>query len=47
MGQWFFDPAATIKRHFNTGADFSLAYTHAPFLGVMRTSKKSANRVKG
>ena len=37
-GEWFFDPAATIKRHFKLGDDFSDAYTHAPFLGLMRKS---------
>ncbi|HZH90320.1 MAG TPA: hypothetical protein VEX70_06815 [Pyrinomonadaceae bacterium] len=35
-GEWFFDPAATIKRHFKLDDDFSVAYTHAPFLGVTR-----------
>jgi GNAT superfamily N-acetyltransferase len=35
-GSWFFDPAATVKRDFRAGDDFSLAYTHAPFLGVFR-----------
>jgi hypothetical protein len=35
-GEWFFDPAFTIKRHFNLMDDFSVAYTHAPFLGVAR-----------
>jgi len=35
-GEWFFDPAVTIKRHFNPTDDFSVAYTHAPFLGVTR-----------
>ena len=35
-GAWFFDPAATIKRRYNLGADFSTAYRHAPFLGVFR-----------
>jgi hypothetical protein len=35
-GSWFFDPAATVKRDFSAGGDFSLAYTHAPFLGVFR-----------
>ncbi|MDX6271969.1 MAG: hypothetical protein QOD28_3192, partial [Acidobacteriota bacterium] len=33
---WFFDPAVTIKRHYKLADDFSVAYTHAPFLGVMR-----------
>lgn len=35
-GTWFFDPAATIKRDFRAGGEFSLAYTHAPFLGIFR-----------
>jgi hypothetical protein len=35
-GAWFFDPAATVKRHFKQGDDFSVVYTHAPFLGVSR-----------
>ena len=35
-GSWFFDPAATVKRDFKAGEDFSLAYTHAPFIGVFR-----------
>jgi hypothetical protein len=35
-GSWFFDPAATVKKDFKAGEDFSLAYTHAPFLGVFR-----------
>ncbi|MCW5967058.1 MAG: M48 family metalloprotease [Blastocatellales bacterium] len=26
LGEWFFDPARTIKRHFNPGDDFSTAY---------------------
>lgn len=35
-GAWFFDPAATIKRHFKLSDDFSVAYTHAPFLAIFR-----------
>ena len=35
-GSWFFDPAATVKRDFKLGEEFSLAYTHAPFLGLFR-----------
>jgi Zn-dependent protease with chaperone function len=26
LGQWYFDPARTIRDHFNLGADFSTAY---------------------
>jgi hypothetical protein len=35
-GSWFFDPAATVKKDFKLGEEFSNAYTHAPFLGVFR-----------
>ncbi len=35
-GSWFFDPAATVKRHFQLGAEFSTTYLHAPFLGIFR-----------
>jgi hypothetical protein len=36
-GAWFFDPARTVKRHFNLGADFSVAYVWQPFLGIGTT----------
>lgn len=36
LGEWFFDPAATARRHLGRGADFSTAYLHAPFLGLFR-----------
>jgi hypothetical protein len=36
LGGWFFDPATTIKRHFNAGEEFSIVYAHAPFLGLFR-----------
>ena len=36
LGEWFFDPAGTIKRHFDLGASFSTDYVHHPFLGVFR-----------
>jgi hypothetical protein len=35
-GEWFFDPAATARRHLGRGADFQTAYVHAPFLGIFR-----------
>jgi hypothetical protein len=35
-GAWFFDPATTIKRHFNLSSDFSVAYLSAPFIGISR-----------
>jgi hypothetical protein len=36
LGGWFFDPATTIKRHFNQGDDFSTSYLHNPFAGIFR-----------
>jgi len=43
LGGWFFDPAGTIKRHFNLGEEFSIVYMHAPFLGIFRegTTKRA------
>jgi hypothetical protein len=35
-GSWFFDPAATVKRHLNPVEEFSTSYLHAPFLGIFR-----------
>lgn len=35
-GEWFFDPAGAVRRHFGLGDDFSAEYVHAPFLGVNR-----------
>lgn len=35
-GEWFFDPAATAKRHLGRDSNFSTAYLHAPFLGLFR-----------
>ncbi len=31
LGQWFFDPAITIKRDFEQGETFSTTYTQLPF----------------
>jgi hypothetical protein len=36
LGEWFFDPAATIKRHFGLGDDFSTVYLHNPFINIFR-----------
>jgi hypothetical protein len=41
-GQWFFDPAATIKRHFKLDDKFFTAYVRQPFLGVGVEAAKSA-----
>ena len=38
-GAWFFDPAGTIKRHFNAGDDFSVAYVWQPFLNIGATAR--------
>ncbi|MBO0720051.1 MAG: hypothetical protein J2P41_04475 [Blastocatellia bacterium] len=31
-GEWFFDPAAVIARHFALGKDFSTAYLYNPYI---------------
>ena len=31
-GEWFFDPAAVIARHFDPGKEFSTAYLYNPYL---------------
>jgi hypothetical protein len=36
LGEWFFSPAETIKRHFQAGDDFPVNYLHQPFLGLFR-----------
>ncbi len=36
-GAWFFDPAATIKRHFKLGDEFSVAYVRQQFLQIGAT----------
>ena len=35
LGQWFFDPAKTIKRHFQLGENFPVAYLRQPLPGVL------------
>jgi hypothetical protein len=35
-GEWFLDPAAVIKRHFNPQGEFSVVYVHNPALAVFR-----------
>ena len=35
-GEWFLDPAAVIKRHFNPQGEFSLVYIHNPPLAVFQ-----------
>jgi len=38
LGEWFFDPAGTIARHFSPDEPFSLVYIHHPYLGIFETS---------
>ncbi|MFN0110896.1 MAG: hypothetical protein ACKVZH_18705 [Blastocatellia bacterium] len=38
-GEWFFDPAAVIARHFNLGEAFSTAYSYNPYFKIGRYSK--------
>ena len=35
-GEWFFDPAAHVKRRYGLGPELSTTYLHAPLLGVSR-----------
>lgn len=34
LGEWFFDPAKTVKRHFGLGEAFSVVYLHQSLLGM-------------
>jgi hypothetical protein len=36
LGEWFFNPAATIKRHFQLDEAFAVVYTHHPYLNIFR-----------
>jgi hypothetical protein len=36
LGEWFFNPADTIKRHFKQNDEFSVSYLHQPFLSIFR-----------
>jgi len=36
LGEWYFDPAGTVKRHFGLPASFGVSYVHNPALGVHR-----------
>ena len=38
LGEWFFDPAGTIARHFSPSEPFSLVYLHHPYIGIFETS---------
>lgn len=35
-GEWFFDPAGTIRRHFALPSSFSVTYVHQPARGLFR-----------
>lgn len=32
LGEWFFDPAATVKRHYRLGSEFATSYVYNPYL---------------
>ena len=34
LGEWFFDPAPVIARHFNLEQSFAQAYTYHPFFKI-------------
>ena len=40
LGEWFFDPAGTIARHFRPDEPFSLVYLHQPYLGIVDSSTR-------
>lgn len=40
LGEWFLDPAVTIKRHFAMDGSFSVEYVHHPLAGVVQTERK-------
>lgn len=40
LGEWFLNPAATIKRHYNFENSFSVEYAHHPFAGISRTERR-------
>ncbi len=39
-GEWFFDPAAVIARHFNLAASFVQPYTYHPFFKAGETTQQ-------
>ena len=45
-GRWFFLPAEEFKKDFRLGEDFSVTYTHHPFLQIYRSANRppSASR---
>ncbi len=36
LGEWFFHPAETVRRHYNLSQRFSVTYVHRPILGLIR-----------
>lgn len=40
LGEWYFDPAATIKRHFQLGNNFPTSYTAHPLLRAGRRAQR-------
>jgi hypothetical protein len=38
-GEWFFDPASVIARHFNLGKEFSEAYVYNPYFKIDSATK--------
>jgi hypothetical protein len=40
LGEWYFDPAATIKRHFQLGNNLSTSYTAHPLLRAGRRAQR-------
>ncbi len=40
LGEWFFDPAAVIARHFNLEQTFAQAYTYHPFFNISSATRE-------
>ena len=40
LGEWFFDPAGTIARHFDPDEPFSFVYLHQPYLGIFDSATR-------
>ncbi len=47
LGEWYFDPAATIKRHFHLDDSFSISYTAHLLLQTTSTGRRATGARSG
>lgn len=40
LGEWFLNPAVTVKRHFAMEDSFSVEYVHHPLAGILQAERK-------